>query len=162
MFRYLISVIFSSFYFVSCDEKPQESAANTFPDLTGTRWEAPNDVGLIHFTIFDKEPVEWRDLNTDTHKYRDKKGSYASYVPELGWYRTGTYEVVGDTLFMREIDLVSDLPGTTKKEIKANDKLVFTGDGLQAVYSMRKYGQKWKGGPIENGAIWKKRVDWSD
>lgn len=101
-------------------------------------------------------PVEWRDLNTDTHTYCQKKGSYANYNPELGWYRTGTYDVIGDTLFMREIDLESNLPGTTKMEIKNHSKWVFTGNGLQAVYSMRKHDQVWRGGPIENAPVLKK------
>ncbi|MXZ75568.1 MAG: hypothetical protein F4207_10920 [Gemmatimonadetes bacterium] len=162
MSRLLIVVVISTLFFATCGEKKQDLGEDTFPDLTGTRWEAPNDVGLTHFTIFDKEPVEWYDLNTDTHTYRDKKGSFASYVPELGRYMIGTYAVVGDTLFMREIDWESNLPGTTKKEITAYNKCVFTDNGLKVVYSIRKYGQTWEGGPIENGIVWKKRVDWAD
>ena len=142
----LIGVVISSFFFVSCEANKHDFGENTFPDLTGTRWEAPNDVGLIHFTIFDKVPVEWYDLNTDTHTYRDVKGSYASYVPEIGSYITGTYAVIGDTLFMTDIELESDLPGTTKKEITGYTKLVFSGDGLQVVYSVYKAGEHWGGG----------------
>lgn len=146
MVRFQFGVITIAFIIINCGEDVTlEWKTSTFPDISGTRWEATDENGGVDFMLFDKLPAKhyWMNFDTESHEYRDVKGSYAYYSHFLSDYRVGTYHVIGDTLFTTVIGLESELPGTTKMEVKAYHKSVLTGDRLRLVYSIEKHQGFW-------------------
>jgi len=147
MVRFQLGVITIAFFIINCGEDVTlEWKTSTFPDVSGTRWEGTDEDGGVDFMLFDKLPAKnyWMNFDTESHEYRYVRGSYAFYGHFLSDYSVGTYHVIGDTLFTTEIGLESKLPGTTKMEIQAYGKRVFTGDRLLLVYSIRKHQGVWR------------------
>ena len=151
MVRIPIGFVTISFFIINCaGDDTIEWNASTFPDISGTGWEVTGDKGLVDFMLFDKLPARnyWMNPNIESHEYRDVKGSFTSYSHFLSDYQSGNYQVIGDTLFVTVIGLESELPGTTKMEVKAYEKWVFEGDRLRLVYVITKYEQVWRVGEL--------------
>lgn len=147
MVRFQLGVIIIAIFIISCgDDVTLEWKSSTFPNIQGTRWEGTDENGGIDFMLFDKLPAKnyWMNLDTESHEYRDVRGSYAYYGHFLSDYSVGTYHVIGDTLFQTVISLESELPGTTIMEVKAYHKRVLKGDRLLLVYSIEKHQGFWR------------------
>lgn len=127
------------------------------PNLTQTKWEYQVAEGFKDYILFDKEPFGYSKKKEDFN-YRDKKGQYVEYSSELDYPYSGIYKVKNDTIYLTRIDLVSELPGITKTEIKSISKMILTENGLTKVFYKSRNGISWDEKWIKSPKVFFKRV----
>ena len=81
--------------------------------LVNTRWEYKVNEDCINYVYF-KENNDYEDYNC-----------------EITYPFSGKYEFKKDTIYLIEIDFISDLPENTKKDIKSRMKGIIQNDQLK-------------------------------
>jgi hypothetical protein len=138
--RNLIVILLYACLCISCDAQDKQVIKKE--NLIGSQWVS----GFSEFP--------------ECYKITFKKNNhYEDFNCEVQYTFSGTYEVKNDTIYMTEIDLISDLPGTTETEIKSISKMILTDKGLTSIYYKRRTGVGWDEKWIGNPEIFFKKIN---
>ena len=132
----ILSVLSCLIFFISCvgQKVNQNIKVDKLSSVVNSKWVTGFSEFLECYSIYFKSDGKYEDFNC-----------------EVQYTFSGTYEVKNDTIYLTEIDLVSDLPGTTETEIKSISKMVLTEKGLTTVYQKSKtvigWDEEWINSP---------------
>lgn len=116
-----MNYILLCFMLLSCNIQEKQE----LPSLVNTKWEYKVAEGCISYIAFKAD------------------STYEDYNCELDFPFSGNYKVKKDTLYLTEIGLASELPGTTKKIVKRKCKGILTNGQLKFVSGEELEDGKW-------------------
>lgn len=113
--------------------------------LANTKWEYKVADGCVSYISFKKDM------------------KYIDYNCEMDYPYSGKYEIVNDTIYLIELDLISNLPNVNKKNnfkkvVKRRIKLIKNGDSL-LYFSWEAFeNKKWAENNIISNKIFYKKI----